>query len=409
MNSCDKNAILFTNGDNDTFPLWYVQEVEGFRTDVRIVNLSLLNTDWYIDQMKRKAYDSDPVQFSLEEDKYRQGTRDIVLLDGSKNPRGVFVDAAQAIQFINDDNNKTQVGMEKYLSYVPTKTFSIKVDKNKVLKNGTVSIADTANIVDQVQWTINKNYVQKNELMMLDLLANFNWNRPIYYAVTTGPDSYMNLQDYFSLEGLAYRLVPIKSPKNPNPNLSGKVNADVMYDNIMNKFYWGNMDGKDAIYMDENNLRMTTNLRLQVSNLADQLIKEGKKDKAKKLLDKSLLVMPERNVPYTRIMLPLVENYYKLGDNETANKINNRLFDIFEEEMNYYLSLDTKWAGQVSDDMQMSMMVTQRLQMYASQMYPQKELGPALAKRFDLLEKTYQQKMQEIETNKRRNTVKATF
>jgi tetratricopeptide (TPR) repeat protein len=409
LNSCEKNAVLFTNGDNDTFPLWYVQEVEGFRTDVRIVNLSLLNTDWYIDQMKRKAYDSEPVEFSLEEDKYRQGTRDIVLLDASKNPRGVFVDIAQAIQFVNDDNNRTQVGMDKYLNYIPTKTFAIKVDKNKVLKNGTASIADTAKIVDEIQWSINKSYVQKNELMMMDLLANFNWDRPIYYAVTTGPDSYLNLQDYFSLEGLAYRLVPIKSPKNPNPNLSGKVNADVMYDNLMNKFFWGNMDGKDELYMDENNLRMTTNLRLQVSNLADQLIREGKKDKAKKILDKSLEVMPERNVPYTRIMLPLVENYYKLGENEKANKLNKRLFDIFEEEMNYYLSLDQKWAARVSDDMQMSMMVTQRLQMYATQMYPQKQLGDELTKRFEILEKTYQEKMQEIETGKRRSTVKATF
>ncbi|HXC05635.1 MAG TPA: DUF2723 domain-containing protein, partial [Bacteroidia bacterium] len=205
LNSCEPNAILFTNGDNDTFPLWYVQEVEGYRTDVRVVNLSLLQTDWYIDQMKRKAYKSDPVPFSLTNDKYMMGRRDVVYVV-DKGLQG-NIPCREVIDFIaSDDPNQKlpQGGGEKPIDYMPTNKLRIPVDKAKVRSNGTVP-ANTPDslIADNIDWTLSKTTLYKNDLMVLDLLATNNWERPIYFAVTTGDDSYMDLQPYFKLEGLA--------------------------------------------------------------------------------------------------------------------------------------------------------------------------------------------------------------
>jgi hypothetical protein len=395
LDSCAPNAILFTNGDNDTFPLWYVQEVEGYRTDVRVVNLSLLNTDWYINQMKRKAYDSDPVPFEMEEEKYRQGTRDVVILDKSKNPRGVYVDIDQAIAFVERDDAKT-TGYQQSMYYMPTNKFSIAVDKELVVANGTVAIEDTARIVDRVEWTINKTYILKNNLMVLDLLARNDWKRPIYFAVTTGPDSYIGLKDYFQLEGLAYRLVPIKADPNQNPNVLGEISTDIMYDNLMNKFSWGGMDTED-LYMDENNLRMTTNLRLQFANLAEQLINEGDKEKAKAILDKAFEVMPEKNVPFTRVVLPLVESYYQLGETEKAGQLSERLFEIFEDDFDFYNSLEPTFAKSVQQEMQMSVMVNGRINQLVNQLLPGSELAKDLQNRYKVQEANYYNKMNALQ------------
>jgi tetratricopeptide (TPR) repeat protein len=337
LDSCAPNAILFTNGDNDTFPLWYVQEVEGYRTDVRVCNLSLLNTDWYINQMKRKAYDSDPVPLSLTEDKYRQGTRDYVPFYDRKIAG--YISVRELIDFVGseDPQNKLQTQNGKDISYFPTKKMSITVDSLKVLKNGTVQPELANRIVKSINWDLDKSYVLKNDLMVLDLLATNNWERPIYFAVTTGPESYLNLQDYFQLEGLAYRLVPVKVQPQEQQISGTRVATDIMYNNIM-KFSWGGMDTKGA-YLDENIQRMCTNLRIQLGTLATTLIAEGKKDKAMKVVDKCLQVMPHENVPFDATIYQLVLTYYQLNANDKANALAKQLFNIFESDMNYYISL----------------------------------------------------------------------
>ncbi|MEO8733167.1 MAG: DUF2723 domain-containing protein, partial [Flavobacteriales bacterium] len=270
LNSCAPNAILFTNGDNDTFPLWYAQEVEGIRTDVRVVNLSLLNTDWYIDEMRQKAYESEPVPIDIEPEKYRQGTRDVVALIPNDKVKG-YLDLKRAIEFATDDRNLRQIfqhGMKD--AYIPSQNFRIPADSAFCFgPQGMLSAKDTANFTGELRWTIDKQYVLKNHFMMMDMLANNDWKRPMYFAVTTGPDSYLNLQDYFRLEGLTYRIVPVKSASH-NPNSFGSVNTDVMLDNVMNKFKWGGMDYAKGVYLDENVLRMTTNLRLQIAALASE-------------------------------------------------------------------------------------------------------------------------------------------
>jgi tetratricopeptide (TPR) repeat protein/uncharacterized protein YggT (Ycf19 family) len=407
LESCAPNAILFTNGDNDTFPLWYAQEVEGYRTDIRIVNLSLLNTDWYIDQMRRKAYDSEPVPFNVEEVKYRQGTRDVVLLNPDPRLEGRYIDVGQAMNFVMNDNNTLPVGGGEKLSYIPTQNFEISVDKNKVLSNGTVSLADTAEIVNSIQWSLNKSYLLKNQLMVLLLLAENNWDRPIYFAVTTGSDAYLGLENYFQLEGLAYRLVPIKTV-NSNANLSGRVATDIMYTNMMDKFSWGNMD-KENIYMDENNLRMTTNLRLQFSNLADALITEGDNDRAKKALDRSLEVMPDRTVPYSRVLLPTIEEYYEIGDYDKANGLTDTLFTRYEEEIDYYLSLDLEYIASIQEDMQIANYMLQRFVQLTTLVYPQGEYGDSLRTRAEVMNTLVSEKLNEISEAQKRKTIRARF
>jgi tetratricopeptide (TPR) repeat protein/uncharacterized protein YggT (Ycf19 family) len=407
LESCAPNAILFTNGDNDTFPLWYAQEVEGYRTDIRIVNLSLLNTDWYIDQMRRKAYDSDPVPFNVEEEKYRQGTRDVVLLNPDPRLEGRYINTQQAVNFVMNDENTLPVGGGEKLSYIPTKNFELDVDVDALIANGTIAISDTAEVVDKVQWTIDKSFLLKNQLMVLLLLAENNWERPVYFAVTTGADAYLGLQDYFQLEGLAYRLVPIKT-SNSNVNLSGRVATEIMYDNMMNKFEWGNMDSED-IYMDENNIRMTTNLRLQFSNLADALIEEGDNEKAKNALDRSLEVMPDRTVPYSRVLLPTVEAYYELGEYEKANGITDTLFTRYEEELDYFLTLDLEFGASVQEDMQIANYMLQRFVQLTNLVYPQGEFGDDLRERAEVMDELVNERMYELEEARKRKTIKARF
>mgnify|MGYP001183653581 CR=1 FL=1 len=395
LESCAPNAILFTNGDNDTFPLWYAQEVEGIRTDVRVVNLSLLNTDWYADQMRRKAYESEPVPIMMDPGKYRQGTRDVVaLIPQSKTYR----DLKEMMDFVTNDRNM-QVLFQRGVkdAWFPTDMFSLKADSADVFGSGTLQVGDSG-WVPRVEWRIDRQVLLKNNLLLLDMLANNNWKRPIYFAVTTGPDSYINLQDHFQLEGLTYRLVPVKTP-NRNPNMNGRVATDIMYDNVMNKFKWGNMDTEGDIYLDENILRMTTNLRLQLSSLAEALIQEGRDEQARKILDLSLEMMPERNVPFTRIMLPTVEAYYDIGDTAKANAISDRLFTIMEENMAHFLSLDRRFAERLGDDMALTHAVMGRLATEA--MRSDSTFGEGLKERFDAMEEQYQGKLMELSSGRR--------
>jgi MFS family permease len=336
LNSCAPNAILFTNGDNDTFPLWYAQEVEGIRTDVRVVNLSLLNTDWYIDQIRRKAYDSDPVPVSFKPEQYRQGKREQIII-ADKGLQG-FQDIREMISFVaSEDPNLKFRYDDRNFDYFPSNKFSIPVDSATVLKNGTVPGDLAGEVVKSIDFTIDRQYVLKADLMILDLLAHNNWKRPVYFAITVGDDSYLGLQDYFQLEGLAYRLVPVKNPPatSRGGDNYGRVETDLMYKNVMEKFKWGGVD-KNLLFMDENNLRMTMNLRSTFDRLASSLLEKGRKDSALKVLDLAFEVLPERNVPYNFFVINLADNYYKAGAAAKGDKILKRYAEILNQETMYY-------------------------------------------------------------------------
>ncbi len=341
LNSCGDDAIIFTNGDNDTFPLWYAQEVEGIRTDVRVCNLSYLQTDWYIDQMKRKAYDSDPMPFSMEHDQYVTGTRDVVyLLDRIKGS----IDLKEAVDFVASDNPKTK-SVPEYsgrLDYLPSKQFTLKVDSLKIMQKGIVSEDAAHLITSDVNINLNKDMVLKNELMILDLFANNDWDRPIYFAVTVGSDNYVSLQDYFQLEGFAYQVVPIKTV-NPDGQY-GRVDSERMYTNVMEKFKWGGFDNPN-VYLDENHMRMANNIRNNLSRLALTLIDEGKNDKAKAVLDKSMAVLSPERVPHNYFSIFLAEGYFMLDEYEKGEQI---LKDLAKDKLmdyDYFSSLPPNKRG----------------------------------------------------------------
>ncbi len=391
LNSCAPNAILFTNGDNDTFPLWYAQEVEGIRTDVRVVNLSLSNTDWYIEQMRRKAYDSDPIPLTLKEEQYRQGTRDYVPVYYNPNiikDSTKYYSIKQLMEFVASEESQakiqTQGGME--LSYLPTGKVLIPVDSATVVNNGTVPKGMEGQILkDGMPWKISKQYIMKNDLMIMDIIATNNWKRPIYFAVTVGDDAYMNLEPYFQLEGLAYRLVPMRMQTNDGQ--TGKANTDIMYNNMMNKFKWGGMS-TEGVYMDENNLRMTMNLRNNFARLAEALLAEGKTEQAKKALELCMKEMPRKNIPYNYFMLPVAEVYYKLGMNNEANELMKAIANIYEEDLKYYFRFKVKLAENIDSEKQQAMAVMQRIGQVA-RMNKQETLAKDFDERFKKLSAGY--------------------
>jgi tetratricopeptide (TPR) repeat protein len=363
LNTCAPNAVIFTNGDNDTFPLWYNQEVEGVRTDVRVCNLSYFQTDWYISQMKSQAYKSEPLPISFTPEQYVQGTNDVVYLMEDPRLKG-SVELRKALDFVKDKDPRTKLEQADGASYIPSKKLFMVVDKAAVIKNKAVGPEDYDKIVDTLQINLSgKHYVTKDELMVLDMIANNNWQRPIYFAITIGRDKYMNLQDYFQLEGLAYRLVPIKTA--PQGIAFGKVNTDVMYKNVMEDFKWGNME-KPGVYIDENNARMMMNIRNTFDRLAGALVDEGKYDKATKVLDRCVELIPHNVVPYNYFSLLMSETYFRAGQPEKAKAIINTMLANYKEQLDYYFRLEEPLRHSVDEDIQRNLYFMREMSMVAT-------------------------------------------
>lgn len=386
LNSCAPNAILFTYGDNDTFPLWYVQEVEGFRTDVRVVNLSLLGTDWYIDQMKKKAYESAPVPFSFTTDKYEQGTRDVLpVVERYKDP----VLLKDVMDFIASDDERTKVGTQRdeKIDYIPAKKVVVPVDSLKVVSSGLVKGKMIDSILPAIGFIINKKYVTKSDMMVLDLVANFNWERPVYFASSVGNDNYMGLENYFRLEGFAYRLVPVQTV-NEDGNV-GYINTDILYENLMNKFVWGRMNEPDVL-IENYNIRVLSIMKIRdvFYRLADALIKEGKNEKAEKVLDKIVELTPNEKLPYDYFMVPICQAYYRINKSDKANVLVKKLADIYTDNLTYYLSLSGAHANTVAYETKVGMSVMQEL-VKLTEDFKQDKLYEQLTSEFDILLQKY--------------------
>lgn len=338
LNSCAKNAILFTGGDNDTFPLWYVQEVEGFRTDVRVCNLSLLNTDWYIDQMKKDAYDSKALPISLENEDYIQGTNDVVYYN---NPSGkdqpMYVDAY--IKAVKEDNPNIRRYLQtdrhkKYINALPSKNLVVRMNAEATKAQGIVPEKFESRVSNQLSWTLKRNSLEKKDLIILDMIANIakdNWERPIYFSTTLGNSNYLDLKNHMYLEGLAYRLLPA----NNGNDQQGTVNTDVMYDNMMNNMFYRGMNDTDVFY-DENYKRMVFNARLQYYFLAAHLIYvENDKERAKTVINKSLEVMPDNVFAMEIYGAQYVGLLFEVGDETKAMEIATAMGDRSVEMIEY--------------------------------------------------------------------------
>jgi hypothetical protein len=355
LNTCAPNAILFTNGDNDTFPLWYAQEVEGIRTDVRVVNLSYLGADWYIEQMQRRAYESAPLPISMTKDKYISGNRDIVyIVDRFNEPKNL----KDVIDWVASDDPRTKSlpNVNEKIDYIPTRKFIIPVDTSKVLNNGTVNRDMADQVVSELNWQLDpsQRYLVKNHLMILDMLATNNWERPVYYAITVSDDNYLNLEKYFQIHGLAFRIVPLVSEDNMYGR--GGIDTRIMFDNFMHNFRWGGIENPD-VYIDENVNGMLTNFRSNFGRLAADLIRENKRDSAKAVLDKCLQILPDAVIPYNVFSLSLIDSYFKLGDTLTANAIINTLLENTVDDLDYFASLGKKYENHLMYEKQVAFYV----------------------------------------------------
>jgi hypothetical protein len=357
LNSCAPDAVLYTNGDNDTFPLWYAQEVEGIRTDVRIINLMLFNTEWYIDQMTRKAYDSDPVPMSLPMEKWEAGTNNVIYM--FERVEG-YTDLRQVIDFVASDDPRTkfnpQPGMS--LDYIPTKKFKIPVEKEKVLRNGVVREKDSAQILPQITWSIGGSSILKNELMQLDILATSDWDRPIYF-VAAGNEGSMNLEPYLQMDGLAYRLVPISTPGRNFLNY-GRIDIDTLWDRMMNTFQYGRMEQPD-VYLDYYNIRTLSviKLRNKFKRLAEGLIAEHRIDSAVTALDRCMELMPDPKVPYDAFVPPLSRAYYQCDQREKGFDILRHHVDLIEADLAYYYDLKREYRQTLDFEIRVSLQLLQ--------------------------------------------------
>lgn len=362
LESCEPNAIIFTNGDNDTFPLWYAQEVEGIRTDVRVCNTSYLQTDWYIDQMKRQAYDSDPLPISWNREDYVQGTRDAAYIYPMTDQ---VIDLGAALNFVrsNDPKSRKIPGVEQELDFIPTNKLTLKIDSSKVLKNNVLSPKDVPFMLKEMSIDLSgKDLLGKHELIILDMLQTNNWKRPIYYAVTVSSEQYVNLEGYFQQTGLANQIVPLATA---DSDLA--INTDRMYDNVMNKFKWGGVD-KPGIYLDENSLRQCKSHRMVLfSRLATALANEGDTERAIKVLDKCMEVLPPENVPLDYSALSLGNLYLALGETEKGENILDQIATNTVTNINWFFRLKPRQLASVESELRQELAILNEVLRIAKQ------------------------------------------
>jgi len=348
LESCAPNAILFTYGDNDTFPLWYVQEVEGVRPDIKIINISYLGMDWYISQQKFATNQAAPVPFSFTKDKYYMGRMDAVLFqDRIKGS----VELSEAMEFLGSDDVRTQVKVTSgaMLDYLPSKDFHITVDKQKAVESGTVKPENAGLIADRVEFRINKNMITKSEMAVLNMIAANNWERPIYIdhsLVFTGNIYFL---DWLQFEGLAYRFVPIKTPK--QGVTAGRIDTELLYNNVMNKFVWGNVNDPD-IHMDEYNRKQIDIMqaRYMFIRLAQALINEGQKEKAIEVADKMFELFPNEIIPLDYSSFQMADQYYRAGATDKANEKVRIMAENCFAMLDYYASLPAHMAAAIQND-----------------------------------------------------------
>jgi hypothetical protein len=337
LESCAPNSILFTYGDNDSFPVWYVQDVEEVRTDVRVANLSYFQAGWYIEMMKQKAFESDPMPLTLGTEKYLDGTR-------TQLPVDKRIDAAvnlnEIVQFAGKDDKKYMIdysGRGDYLNFLPANKFIIGVDTSVVLANGTVKKYFKNRIISPLIWEFTDENAFKGDLAIMDLLSTNKWKRPVYFSTTVPSDQYKGLEKYFVQEGMAYRIVPIKTEESIQGEF-GMIDSNVMYDNMMNKFKWGNADDP-SVYLDENNRRMFSNFRRIFGNLGREFIQAGDTVRAVEVAYKGLEIVPSEKMPDDFFTIGLAEVLIRAGKKDEGEKLINNIIGYSKAYLDYAISL----------------------------------------------------------------------
>lgn len=395
------NPIIFTNGDNDTFPLWYNQEVEGVRTDARVCNLSYLQTDWYIDQMKRPAYNSTAVPISWPRIDFCSGTNEYVPIqaDAKKQILEFYKENPVQARKQFGDNPFELKNIMKYwvrsknpdMHFIPTDTVYVTIDKEAVKKSGMMMASDT--IPNKMVISLaKKDALYKGDLMMLEMISQCDWTRPIYVALTVGEDNYMNLGDNFVQEGLANRITPFTTTINGKPAPGAKnFDTEKTYNNLMNRYKFGGLETR-GLYIDETVMRMCYTHRRLFAQLAKQLIIEKKDAKALKVLEKCQKVLPSYNIPndYMSGSLDLAECYAMLGKKAKARALFNDVWKNATQYMDWYLSLSSNNFSQSMSDCIRELTIMQQANEVANMIDP--KLAKTTGKQFQYMFNMYRGK-----------------
>lgn len=370
LNSCDPNAILITNGDNDTFPLWYAQEVEGLRTDVRVVNYMLSSGDWYVHQLARKIYDSEPLRFKLTPEQYNKGVNDFIPFVDRAG--GIQIELSELIDFIADESERSKVTLQsgESINYFPTRKVRLTVDSLKALKSGIVPAYMADRIVPVVEWEIKSNYLYKNDLMLLDFLGSNNWERPLYFASPSSVSKVLGIDKYCHQTGVVYKFIPVLAD-DYIPGLGG-VDTDASYDILMNKCKWGNLN-QPGVYVDPESYRNSMMHKQNYMRLAQALAGKGKKTEAIAVADRCVKEFPNEKMTFDYYMLPLAEVYYQSGATVKGNDFVRTVAGIYIENLNYYNSVSPEFSSYYEEDKMQAFAVMSRIFEYG-RTYDQKAL-----------------------------------
>lgn len=377
LGSCEKNAILFTFGDNDTYPLWYLQEVEGYRTDVRIINMSLLGIDWYINQLNHKINDAPPVPMVWQQEHYLGDRRNYMrYVQSPQIPASRYFNLKEICDFMITDNPDAKVQMSdgSRENYIPSKNFFIpSLSKEELVAKKLVAASDTADISTEVKFTFPKEIAYKDDLATLNIvaaIADAGWERPIYFSGGLPGDNYIGMDDYMRLEGVVYRLLPFKSTKRyASVNLGndlGSINVDKSYDLFMNHFDWGNAERND-VYFDEKNRLMFAAYRMNAGRIAMQLDAMGRNKEAKEVLDRVKEGISESSYQYDVTAYSMAISYYMIGDKASGREMAMRLAESSADEVNYYITLDESGKASLASDLNRALQIVGSLSATAKQ------------------------------------------
>ena len=361
LNQCQKDGILFTNGDNDTFPLWYAQEKLGFRKDVTVLNLSLLNAGWYVEMVLQRKTEAPPVPVTLKKEYYQDHGVDVVYITEKTNPAR---DLKEIFKTLNE--NPSTFRMSSFgadsVWYFPTASFSMIVDKDEILKNGVVPAGWKDDVSTIMTWKYNRSYIMKNDLIILNLVASCDFKRPLYFSTTVGRSSFVGLNDFLKNDGMVYRIVPAEKATGGD-SYNARTDPDAAYENMITRLFWAKPEnGTDENSFDN---RMSTNYRYSFTQLADALMEAGKKDSARKVLKKVLELLPDETVPFDYFVLPLAKMCYSLEETETGDRICLRTLEIYDASLNSITG--TMYMRKYEDDARTALAVIQQVSVLASE------------------------------------------
>ena len=370
------NAVIFTRGDNDTFPLWYIQEVEGFRTDVRVVNYMLSSGYWYAHQMGRKVYDSERLKLTLSPREYDNGVNESIRIIEEENLKGQYIELKDVINFIHNPKAVKYYTNGSSTHYMPVRTLKLTVDKEACIRNGIVPESMKDQIVDEIRWEISpkETYIYKNALLLLDFMASNNWERPVYFTSFSDMSSVLGIQEYLHMEGLSYRFIPVKAD-DYYKGLGG-VYRDGSYDLLVNKARWGCLN-EEGVVPDRESVRNAEFARQSYVRLAQSLVNHQEYDSAVVVMDKYQEFFPNEKFPYGLRLYQFPEMYYLCGDTLKGDDFMTKMVKNCCDKIDYYGSMGKKYSKYYAEDIEEQLSILQQMQYY-TMMYDRTEMGTQL-------------------------------